>query len=364
MIDNTGYNADFLKKCLSILDITRIEMAKQCGIHRDTLSRLLNEKTAITKENKSKIIQNLHRLGISNAETFANPIAKDEPKLIIYSQFTTKEENIPMDKQTKDIYGLSDDPFKPEIPTPDKMWMNKEYESILDTVIYAATSHQFVGIVGPVGSGKSALLRKTKDIISKDESIVIVNIPEFAVRRMDDARLGSTIIRAITGEFRDSDYDKRAEQLDLAIEDIKKQEKALVIFIDEAHHLPPEGLVFVKVIFGSYDNLSIILFAQKGILKPLSHLTEVQERLELIRLNSFQHKDLNHQNVISYINHKLQLAGAKQLDIISNEAAQLIGEVCNTPLQVNQLCRMAMIKTAKISTTPLVTADIVQALIQ
>jgi general secretion pathway protein A len=221
----------------------------------------------------------------------------------------------------------------------------------------------FFAIIGSVGSGKSNLMNKAKSELQKLENLRVSYLPPIAVRHMDDKALLSKIIKDIGESKPNNEIESRALQLAEQLSEYESQGVRIIILIDEAHHLPVEGFRSLKILVESSSHISIILSAQPRISEVLSsiELTEIDERLDREYLTSFRLKEVNHQSVSGYIKHKLQVAGTDK-DIFPADVIKRIGEVVNTPLNINNVCKATMINAAKIRSD--IDLEIVESVIQ
>ncbi|MGD2092789.1 MAG: AAA family ATPase [Candidatus Aminicenantes bacterium] len=358
-----NYNRRFLKEIMDILNLSIGGCARKLDISHQTVSRILNIDNYKANRKEKKIIHGLrYNLGVINPEVFLQPGNNERPKIVIENQLRSEVKT--MNKITMEFFGLQSDPFEsPKIVHPDDQWMNNEFDYLLQKILSAAESQEFFCIVGSVGSGKSNLMFKAKNELQKIEGIRVSYLPPLVVKHMDDKSIMSKIIKDIGESKPLNEIDNRAVQLAEELYNYENQGIRIVILIDEAHHLPIEGFRSLKILMESSSHVSIILAAQPRISEVLSsiELAEIDERLPREYISSFRLKEVNHQNVKNYIEHKLHVSGTDK-EIFSTDVIQRIGEVANTPLHINNICKAAMINAAKIRSE--IDIEIIESVIQ
>ena len=364
------YNIRFLKEVMKITKLSQVQLAKKLDISRRTLIRILNVLDGGKHKTKlaDKIVKNLRsNLKVLNPENFFQPGNKEKPKIIIEKQL--KMEGINMDKTTMNFFNLKVDPFEsPKIVHPDDQWVSDEFTSLLEKIQYAAEVKTFFTFIGGVGTGKSNLMRKARHELTKLKNIIVASIPPLAVPYMDDTSLMSAVIKSISKDAKPfNSIDNRARQLAEKLYECEQSNTRIIILIDDAHKLPPEGLRALKIILESSDNVSIVLAAQPKITDLLlsAGLAEIDERLEREYMSSFRLKNSNYKAVGSYIKHKLSIAGIDTYEeIFPEEVIKRIGEIVCTPLNINNLCTAVMIDTAKINSGIKINIEILEVVIQ
>jgi type II secretory pathway predicted ATPase ExeA len=316
----------------------------------------------------NRIVENLRsKIEVLNPEVFLKPGSKEKPKINI--KYKIKLEGKNMDKKTMEFFNFKVDPFlSPAIIHPDKQWVSDEAASLLEKILYAAEVKTFFTFIGGVGTGKSNLMRKVRHELTKLENLIVINIPTLSVSHMDDGAMVSAVIKGISKEAKPfNKISERGQQLAEKLDECELSNIRIIILIDDAHKLPPEGLRALRILLESSDNVSIVLAAQPSITDLLlsSGLSEVNERLDRQYINSFRLKNSNYKTVGSYIKHKLSIAGSdKYEEIFPADVIKRIGEIVCTPLNINNLCTAVMADTAKINSGITIDIEILEAVIQ
>ena len=361
------YNKRFLEEVMKVVKLSQVKFALKLGISRRTLLRILyNNDYKTTLGNI--IVENLRsNIKVLNPEVFLQPGNKEKPKIFIEKKLKMEGKN--MDKKTMEFFNLKVDPFlSPAIIHPDDQWVSDEFTSLLEKIKYAAEVKTFFTFIGGVGTGKSNLMRKARHELTKLKNIIVASIPPLAVPYMDDTNLMSTIIRSISPDTKPfPSIENRARQLAEKLYDCEESNQRIVILIDDAHKLPPEGLRALKIVLESSDNVSIVLAAQPKITDLLlsAGLAEIDERLAREYMSSFRLKNSNYKTIGSYIKHKMSIAGIDTYEeIFPEEVIKRIAEVVCTPLNINNLCNAVMTDTAKINSGIKINIEILETVIQ
>jgi type II secretory pathway predicted ATPase ExeA len=153
----------------------------------------------------------------------------------------------------------------------------------------------------------------------------------------------------------------RARLVGRTLEEAYKDNRRVVVLIDEAHLLRPDALLALKRLYefeiGFKKLLSIILIGQDGLARQLRtnfNLTEVSQRVDLYEIGSLNG------SLGAYVRHKLERAGAGR-DIFDNSAFKAIGERHDTPLLVNNIAAAALVAAHDLGEKH-VTGDIVRSI--
>jgi type II secretory pathway predicted ATPase ExeA len=117
-----------------------------------------------------------------------------------------------------------------------------------------------------------------------------------------------------------------------------------VLVIDEAHLLIDEGLfdtlqLLLNFQVGGRAGLSLLLVGQPTLLPALERSPGLEQRLTVKCLM----RPLLMEETVSYVNHRLQAAGAKQ-EVFQADALEVIHQLsCGIPRRINRLCDLALL---------------------
>jgi len=239
------------------------------------------------------------------------------------------------------FYGLTEKPFN-LLPDPDYLYMSAGHEDIFTHLEYAVSeSKGFVVVTGEVGSGKTTLINY---LISKSLTgveLALINNTYIAPNQ---------VIKSICREFEiKTEGMDRDEMLDhfhnFLIEKYSLSKRVILIF-DEAQNLSIKTLEEIRMLSNleaeKHHLIQIILSGQpelRGKLKDPRLKQFVQ------RITVYCHlKGLSRKEVDDYIKYRLSVAGAKDSNLFSEEAIELIAFYSKgIPRIINLICDASLV---------------------
>lgn len=311
-----------LIEILENLGVSQSTLAKQLGISKSLLNRIIN-KGEYPKKNapelKSKIENKLVLLG-------AKP---EEIELIQNNNNQNKEEIMLIQRQilssqAKQHFAITRDIFG-ELTCQEDVFLNHQLRYTRETMYQAARCGGFLAIVGESGSGKSTL---RKDLIEKlnqaSDSTIIIE--PYIIAMEDSNNKGKTlkardIAEAILMALDPTNTMPRSQQqlfakVHEALKNSHKCGNRHCLIIEEAHSMNMHTLKHLKRFYelelGFAHLLGIILLGQPELKDKLSEnlafVREVVQRIEILTLAPIS--DLE-----AYIKHRLERAGLKFEDL-------------------------------------------------
>ena len=137
--------------------------------------------------------------------------------------------------------GLTAEPF-PYFPDPDRWFSSRAsrraVEAIRDNFLYGHTDA--VAVIGPKGVGKSTMCTRLCRDIAQTHAVICVVVPSH----YQDGHIENLIFSACTGKVKRTGTVSR-KALCRQLLDQRKGTGSCVVFIDDAHHLPPGALIAV-----------------------------------------------------------------------------------------------------------------------
>lgn len=222
-----------------------------------------------------------------------------------------------------------------------------------------------IAITGMVGSGKTTLLRKIQEQLSDERQVIISRSLSTDKKRVTISTLYTALFLDLVKEKNfqaPTQPEKRERKL---LEILKKNDKPVVLFIDEAHDLHSQTLISLKrLIELSQDNgktLAVVIAGHPKLKNDLRRPTmeEVGARVQIFTLDSLI------DNKIKYCEWLLKQCGPKDLkiqDVIAVDALELLANSLITPLQINYYLLQALEKAYLIGVKP-ITIDIIQSVL-
>ncbi len=237
----------------------------------------------------------------------------------------------------QEYYELEREPFS-NAPDARFYYNSDQHSQALLRLMYAVDSNKGLAVlVGGVGTGKTTLARRMLDNLPEDryESSLLVMVhsgitPEWILTRIA-VQLG-------VGEPAD-DRLKLLKQLYTRLLEIEAEGRRAVVLIDEAQMLQSRELMeefrgLLNLEVPGKKLLNIVFFGLPELEDSLALDEPLAQRVAV----KFQLKSMTVETTISYIKHRLQVAGAKQL-LYDDEAIPLIHRYAGgIPRLINTIC--------------------------
>lgn len=232
-----------------------------------------------------------------------------------------------------------------EITNPKDILVTREIAHALKLCKSCIDRGEMLAITGPVGSGKTILLRKVDEWSATRSDIVLVKPAVLEKQYLRGSHIVSAILEdldMVPGSH--SSLEHSARFLRRALEQAHADGRIAVLVIDECHLTPLDSLLFLKRLHEVEKDgeklLRILLVGQPTLARQLRtnfHLSEIGQRMRLHELGGLNGA------TAAYIRHRLDRAGAAGRDIFDSEAIKLIAKKCSTPLEVNACAALAMV---------------------
>ncbi len=238
-----------------------------------------------------------------------------------------------------DLFGLKEPPFR-LTPDPDFLFLSKHHaraKAYMESALWYTDG--FVVITGEIGSGKTTLIQSFMSEI--EEEIVTAKLSQTQLTPVQ-------FLQGVLAEFGFKPFRKRkAELIDMLnmylIEKYGEGKKVLLI-IDEAQNLSKHVLEEVRLLSGIETHkekvLRIILAGQPELNDTLDAV-DMQQLAQRIRLR-LHLGPLSKAETRAYINHRLDIAGAKRRIFDSKCIPVIFRYTGGIPRLINTLCDSAM----------------------
>jgi general secretion pathway protein A len=237
----------------------------------------------------------------------------------------------------QEYYELEREPFS-NAPDARFYYNSDQHSQALLRLMYAVDSNKGLAVlVGGVGTGKTTLARRMLDNLPENryESSLLVMVhsgitPEWILTRIA-MQLG-------VGEPAD-DRLKLLKQLYTRLLEIEAEGRRAVVLIDEAQMLQSRELMeefrgLLNLEVPGKKLLNIVFFGLPELEDSLALDEPLAQRVAV----KFQLKSMTVETTISYIKHRLQVAGAKQL-LYDDEVIPLIHRYAGgIPRLINTIC--------------------------
>jgi len=259
-----------------------------------------------------------------------------------------------------DPFKLKELPFRLS-PDPQFLYLSKQHaraKAYMESTIWFTDG--FVVITGEIGSGKTTLIESFLKEIQSD--VVIAQINQTQVSAVD-------FLQAVLVQFGFSPFKmKKAELIatlnNFLIEQYAAGRKVLLI-VDEAQNLSMRVLEEIRLLSGVETTKEKVL---RIILAGQPELNEKLDAPELIQLTQrirlrFHLTTLSAQEMRAYIQHRLEVAGAGDRQIFSEDSfAEIYKYTGGVPRLVNTLCDTSLMAAFTSDRDVVTLADIHQAI--
>ena len=237
-------------------------------------------------------------------------------------------------------WGLQKSPFG-NVPSQDVFYRSPQHEEALRRLLYAIEHRKGVAMLtGEVGCGKTTVTKALNNHLNRDQfQFQIISNP--ALQPTD---LLKAILLKLGGS---ADNGSKSDLLDrLHRHLIQNAENGIstVLAIDEAHVIGNQAtLDELRMLLNVQSDdeflITLILLGQPPLLKNISDLQPLKERISI----KFNLEQMDFQNTLNYIVHRLKWAGATR-GIFSREAVQVLYEFAEGfPLRINNLCDRSLL---------------------
>lgn len=222
-----------------------------------------------------------------------------------------------------------------------------------------------IAITGMVGTGKTTLLWKIQQHLLDEKQVLVCRSLSTDKKRVNISTLYTALFFDLV---RDKNFKipSVAEQRERKLlELVKKQDKPLVLFIDEAHDLSGHTLISLKrlieLVYNSGSTVTVVLAGHPKLGNDLKRPTmeEIGARTQLFQLN---HWVENKEHYSTWLFKQCCQKDVKMTEIITEEAMDLLISSLVTPLQINHYLTRAM-EQAYLSCTKPITTEIIHSIL-
>jgi len=228
------------------------------------------------------------------------------------------------------------------LPDPDYLYMSKGHENAYTHLEYAVMENKgFVVITGEIGSGKTTLINYLIGKIQRKVQIGLINQTYVTPTQF---------IKMVCQDFElQVDGMDKAEMVDVLHGYLLKQfanGERVILIIDEAQNLTPKTMEELRMLSNleaeKHHLIQMILVGQPELKSKIQRkdLEQFAQRVTVTcHLNG-----LSQGEVKSYINYRLKVSGASNLNIFNKESFQSIYKYSKgIPRLINVICDAALV---------------------
>ncbi|MBW2636391.1 MAG: AAA family ATPase [Deltaproteobacteria bacterium] len=241
-------------------------------------------------------------------------------------------------------FGLKENPFN-LTPDPQYFFMSQQHSEALNHLIYGINEKKgFIVVTGGIGTGKTTISRTLLSELDESVATALIFNPSLS-----DIELLKTILQEFGIKTGEGNLTKKGyvDALNRFLLENFAAGKNAVLLIDEAQNLSRSVLEQIRMLSNleteSEKLLQIVLLGQPELqeLLGLPSLRQLNERITV----RYDLVPLNHEQVKSYIEHRLQVAHIPNGNVeFSAGACRIIFNYSKgIPRRVNAICDRALL---------------------
>lgn len=241
----------------------------------------------------------------------------------------------------------------------------EEVKQQIDNIKAATLLGGILALTGMVGVGKTTLLWKIQQQLLDEKQVLVCRSLSTDKKRVNIGTLYTALFFDLAKDknFKVPNQPEQRERKLLEL--IKKQDKPIALFIDEAHDLASQTLISLKriieLIYSSGGNLTVILAGHPKLGNDLRRpiMEEIGARSQVFQLNNWM---TNKALYISWLLKQCCRKDINQTEVITQEAMELLVNSLVTPLQINYYLAQAMEQAYLAGIKP-ITTEIIQSIL-
>ena len=238
-------------------------------------------------------------------------------------------------------FGLSELPFALTPNTHFYLNLPTHHEALNLVLVALSSGDSFVKIVGEVGTGKTLLCRKLLNALD-DGDYVTAYIPN---PHLTPSELRASFAQEIGVQLAGLEKYELLNAINLRLIELAKQEKKVVLMVDEAQAMPEETIEALRLLTNleteSAKLFQVVLFGQPE-LDELLRRDSLRQLLQRITF-SYRLKPLDKEAVQHYIDQRVQRAGFGGVSLFKRDAADKIAKASRgIPRLVNILSHKSL----------------------
>ncbi|MGQ0722672.1 MAG: AAA family ATPase [Candidatus Eiseniibacteriota bacterium] len=235
-------------------------------------------------------------------------------------------------------FGFSRAPFE-LVPDPDFLFLGESHEAALANLAMGLEAGKgFVVIVGPVGAGKTTVLRTMLRRIRREHDVCFLTQPEADVR---------DLLKAVLDGFGERPGTEDLADLRRALRDrLTAGAQSGILIVDEAHLLGEDALEQLRLLSNLEDDhrklLQIVLSGQRELKELLAkpRLRPLAQRIEMF----YEIEPLAAAETHAYIERRLRIAGSPERVRFEPRAVDAIHAITGgVPRLINILADRALV---------------------
>lgn len=242
------------------------------------------------------------------------------------------------------------------------------HKRLLKEIKTSIRAGRLIAISGMVGSGKTAMLRRLQENLTKDGKIIVCRSLYVEKHKVQLASLITALFCDLSPLTKDVRIPFHGERRERELRDlIKHCRRSVALFVDEAHDLPKETLKGIKRLIeivqdsSGSGSLAVVLAGHPKLKNDLSRGTmeEIGCRTEIFSLDGAID---SRREYIEWLLNECSLDDVAPHQIFEPESIDLLAERLTTPLQIEQHLNLALEAGHEADEKP-VTASLVESIL-
>jgi general secretion pathway protein A len=240
------------------------------------------------------------------------------------------------------FFDLNKEPFQ-ITPDPAFLFLSQGHKEALASIIYGVEKCKgFILIVGPVGVGKTTILRA---YLEKNENERVKTIYLFNAN-VSYHNLLSYMLKMLDVVPESDDISEMVTQLHQILMKEYQRGHKILLLIDEAQNMPVDTLENLRMLSNfetATEKLIQIVFSAQPEFEKTLNLEELKQLKQRIAVKAVI-SPLSEQEGLTYIHHRLQMAAQKETAIFTERALkEIVRTAEGIPRVINVLCDNCLI---------------------
>jgi type II secretory pathway predicted ATPase ExeA len=238
-------------------------------------------------------------------------------------------------------------------------------QQIVQELSYQIKAGKLVTVSGIVGCGKTTMLRRIQDMLAQDREILVAKSLSVEKSQLSLPVLINALFYdlAIEKDFKIPTQPERRERVlrDL----IRKRQKPIALFIDDAHDLHAKTLVglkrLIEVVRDGGGTLSVVLAGHPKLKNDLRRPTmeEIGSRAAVFEIEGFGGEKLSY---MKWLLAQCLSSKAKSDTVLTDDAMVFLSDRLSTPLQFETYLTRSFEEGYKVGQKP-VTVEVIESVL-
>jgi type II secretory pathway predicted ATPase ExeA len=213
------------------------------------------------------------------------------------------------------------------------------HRALIEQIQGAITAGRLIAVCGAIGSGKTVLLQRLRQILKDEDTIAVSTSFALEKHRLGRPDFITALWYDLLTEPPTRFPNSQARERELR-EWVRQHQKPVALFIDDAHELTRRALTELRqlmtLIESNGGRLSVVLAGQPTLRKALRHATrrELGHGTDVVALKGMAGSQLD------YIRWLLEACAAET--VITGAAIDQLATEFHTPLHIQRHLRLAL----------------------